>query len=50
MGPTRPAQLARQDVANVDLDNDLSVEVVSGIEIEVSMGMSGKAVDAPLLQ
>ena len=48
MGPRRPAQLARQDVANVDLDNDLAIEVVTGVEIEIGMGVAGEAIDAAM--
>jgi hypothetical protein len=48
MRPGRPPQLPCQDVADVDLDNDLPVEVLTCVEIEVGMGVPGEAVNAAM--
>src|SRR4029450_13018588 len=41
----RPPQLPCQHVGDVDLDDDLAVEVVTGVQIKVGVSVSRKAVD-----
>ena len=43
--PRRPEHLAPQDLGDVDLDHDLGVEVVPGVELQVAVGAPGEAVD-----
>ena len=45
MGPGWPAQLACQHVTDVDLDDNLAVEVRTGVQIEVGVGVACEAVD-----
>ena len=44
-GPARPVQLAREDVGDIGLDDDLAVEVRARVEVEIGMRVAGEAVD-----
>src|SRR5262249_19209938 len=43
-GPLRRAELGGEDLPGVDLDHDLAVEVVPGVEVEVGVRVPGEAV------
>ena len=43
--PRRPPQLGAQHLGHVDLDHDLAIEVVAGVQVEVGVGGASEAVD-----
>jgi hypothetical protein len=43
--PSRARELRAQELGDVDLDDDLALEVLAGVQIEIGVGRSGEAVD-----